>query len=353
MNEMDARAAFAWCWIPARARRERCTLYLIQIRSYNLVRVRLLVRSRHFPGENMNTCHNVPVSSPRGYLGEIGEWTVAERFAVDNFANDVRRRMPDREMFTQLSHLGIDSGFQAPQAGPTLYPWNKTLTAVSAALASEFKNWINRKGNLNKFGHRKPDALAVSSSQFRGELLEVCTVSGKPGTILEQRDKLGILNGAVNAYLRANHGFEIRWEPTQWQPAPDQRTKLLSSDVHELRWVCLEPTFRGQVAKGLVVYEIHSITKARSKPLPVQLRDELHKRVSDGVRVRPKTQVGMQELGQAIRRESPAMASGLREQELALGLVAMFGAMLLMFTPIVGDEMLCASLAMSLLAARD
>lgn len=292
----------------------------------------------------MNTCLGNATSKPLKFEAEA-----AELFVVRQFASDAAKRMPDGVLLSQLSYMGIDTVFQSSQAGPVVFRGNPEATAVAEVLASDFRNRLNRRGVDSALGYRKADALFVSGILRRGELLEVGSVAGRSGTERELREKLLILEGPVNKVLEAAHGIRIDWSATMWRPAVNRRFTDLPSRAGERRWVCLEPTFRYRAPRGVVLYEIHALSRISPQPIPVEVAHNLAEHVRKRANGRVLSTAEARDLGHAIAQSDPGIHRALRAIQITLGVAAAVAALVLVLTPVVGDEIVCATIATGLL----
>lgn len=294
---------------------------------------------------NRSTC-----PGDQGVKPQHLEALAAELVATTAFFRHFQKRHADAVPLPQLGYIGDNADnnpFVLERFGPNQFPADDFVTDVADTLASDFRNWYNKKGRENKYGHRKADMLVVSKSAGIGEILEVTTGKNRHSAIKQVRDKLQILD-TVNKVLHLKHNRRIQWRATTWRPASGT-THTLATSPGSIKWICFEPTRRFNAPHGVALYEIHKSDANRT--MPVVAPQESLKNLERITRRSLPQPDSVEAWVRNTIAANPGIASQLRALTLALGVGAAIAAVALSLTPVIGDELLVGTVALALINA--
>jgi hypothetical protein len=279
-------------------------------------------------------CLGSPQSAPTPLEAEAAQLRIVQLFRADFL-----RRYPDGIVISELEYMGRTTA--APNhPGPLVISGKARLTAVMAALASDFRRWI---GNRD---YRKCDAMGISGDGVSAELLEVTTVDNAASAAGQIISKLAILRETVNRI----HNLAVDWRPTIWRPGPDQLFYSVSQgNSRQFRYLCFQPTYRAAPPAGVILYEVH-VAERPQVPVPIQIPQDASERLRRAARDNPLTQQTAESWARRFLAENPIVATVIRALAFVAGVIVLIGAIILIFDPVPGDEAAAAAAAMWLIS---
>lgn len=279
-------------------------------------------------------CLGSPQSAPTQW-----EALAAQLKIVELFRADFLRRYPDGIVISELEYMGRTTA--APNhPGPLVIPGKARLSAVMAALASDFRRWI---GNRD---YRKCDAMGISGDGVSAELLEVTTVDNAASAAAQMISKLAILKETVNRI----HNLAVDWRPTIWRPGPGQLFYNISQgNPRQFRYLCFQPTYRAPAPAGVILYEAH-VAERPQVPVPFQIPQDASDRLRRAARADPPNEQTAESWARKFLSENPIVGTVLRSLAFVVGVIVLIGAIILIFDPIPGDEAAAAAAAMWLIS---
>ncbi|HEX5083639.1 MAG TPA: hypothetical protein VFY40_16445 [Blastocatellia bacterium] len=269
---------------------------------------------------------------------DSNESLAAQLKIVDLFRADFTRRYPGGIVLSELDYMGRTTS--APNyPGPVQIPGNARLTAVLAALTSDFRNWVKSRD------YRKCDALGISADGVSAELLEVTTINRVAGAVAQLNVKLDILKRTVNRI----HTLSTDWRISPWRPGPGQWFYPLPSSIPtKLRYICYQMMGRPPAPEGVILYEIHEVARP-VVPVPLKIPDDAADRIRRAARSNPPTVNGAEAWARRFLDENPNVAQALAVLGVAAAIIMLLGALILIFDPAPGDELAVFYAAMWLL----
>jgi hypothetical protein len=279
-------------------------------------------------------CLGSPQSAPTQLEAEAAQLRVVQLFRADFL-----RRYPDGIVISELEYMGRTTA--APNnPGPLVIPGKARLTAVLAALASDFRRWV---GNRD---YRKCDAMGISGDGVSAELLEVTTVDNAASAVAQMISKLAILKETVNLI----HNLAVDWRPTIWRPGLDQLFYNISQgNSRQFRYLCFAPTYRANAPPGVILYEVHVVERPQV-PVPIQIPQDASDRLRRAARANPPNEQTAESWARKFLSENPIVGTALRALAFVVGVIVLIGAIILIFDPVPGDEAAAAAAAMWLIS---
>jgi hypothetical protein len=278
-------------------------------------------------------CLGSPQAAPTHLEAEA-----AQRRVLELFRADFVKRFPDGIVISELEYMGRTTA--APnEPGPLQFPGSPTLSRVMEALTKDFRNWSKDRD------YRKCDALGLAPGARVGELIEVTTGDNALSAITQIQVKLAILRETVERI----HELSFDWRPSPWRPSPDQQFYALPSrQPGEVRYLCYFPTVRLAAPPGVILYEVHVITRP-TVPVPVPVPSDVADKLRQAYRDLKARQIQTEAWARQFLTEHPVVGVALRGLAVVVGVALLVAAIILIFDPVPGDEAVAAGAAMMLL----
>jgi hypothetical protein len=257
----------------------------------------------------------------------------AQLHVMSWFRDDFLRRFPNGEVISELEYMGRTT---TASGSPTpLRTFGRPrLNKVLDALAHDFRRWA-RNGD-----YRKCDVLGLANDGRSAELVEVTTEGNKMSAVIQLTSKLAILRETVNRI----HNLSVDWKPSQWRPSSTQLFRVLPSRSTDVVYICYVPTFRAAAPPGVVLYEIHALSRQRAQ-VPVPAPEGAKQRVRQ---VLPGNQESLDSRAREFLAKNPDVAGWIRAIAAVLAVAAVIAAIIALIDPIPGDEVAAAGLASAL-----
>ncbi len=267
------------------------------------------------------------------------ESTVAQFRALELFRKSFLSRHPGGIVISELEYRGGTTNPFSISGG--IRYKNREQDRVIQALASDFRN------HNSPYDSRKPDGLGLSYDGLTGELLEVTTSGNRASAERQIQKKLDILINTVN---RINN-LRTDWYATSWRPAGNHLFYQVPPQNGELsRYICYQPTIRDSASKGTVLYEIHAIGRAENQASPSAIpqgaKEDL-KIAYKRSKLQPHT---INAWARHFLDTHPEFRGFLRNLVYLMGVTAAIVAVVLIFDPVPGDEVMAANAAAALIS---
>ena len=251
---------------------------------------------------------------------------------LTSFRADFLGRHPTGEVVSELEYQGgTTSAFQVSR--PLRFAGKPPINRVLDAMASDFRNWSKNRD------YRKCDVLGISGNGRHAELIEVTTEGNVGSAIRQLRDKLTILRQTVNRI----HRLDTDWQPAMWRPNPRTLFCPLTSTPAEIRYACYEPTARAGAPNGIVLYEVHALSRRLAvNPLPVDVQKSIRKASQSQVLRSATAEIW------ARQAQTTEISAALRVLAAAGAAAAAVVGIAMIIDPVPGDEMAAFSAAMAM-----
>ncbi len=272
-------------------------------------------------------CLGYPQMAPSSLQSEAAQLHVVSWFR-DYFLS----RYPSGIVISELEYMGrTTSATEAPTPLRTF--GQPRLNQILDALAHDFRRWSKDRD------YRKCDVLGIANDGFNAELLEVTTESNAASAIAQVNSKLAILRETVNRI----HNLSVDWRASTWKPGPDQLFRVLQATPLDITYLCYVPTFRSAAPLGVVLYEVHRLSRERAI-VPVPAPKEAQRRVRQAV----PPQGDFETRARQFLNANPDIAGWIRAIAAVLTVAAVIVAILAVINPVPGDEVAAAYFAAAL-----
>jgi len=272
-------------------------------------------------------CLGTPQMAPSSLQSEA-----AQLHVVSWFREYFLRKYPTGVVISELEFMGrTTSATEAPTPLRTF--GRPRLNQVLDALAHDFRRWSKDRD------YRKCDVLGIANDGVNAELLEVTTETNAASAIAQVHSKLAILRETVNRI----HNLSVDWRASAWKPAPHQLFPVLEAAPLQIVYLCYVPTFRAAAPPGVVLYEIHKVSR-QLPVVPVPLPREARRRIRQGV----AQQGDFEARARRFLDANPDVAGWIRAIAALLAVAAVIAAILAVIDPVPGDEIVAASFAAAL-----
>jgi hypothetical protein len=209
------------------------------------------------------------------------------------------------------------------------------------ALSQDFRRWLRNRD------FRKFDAVGIGASESIapiGELLEVTTAGNAQSAITQMRDKLDTLNTTVNRVWN----LTVQWRGALWRPQGLDNFYPLPATTGRLRYLCYEPTTRLNPPQGVILYEVHEVTRP-PVPVPIPVPQEEQQKIRQQARDRTLTPQTAEAWARQVARDHPILLGALRALAAVAGVALAVAAVVALIDPVPGDEVAAGSAALWLL----
>jgi hypothetical protein len=274
-------------------------------------------------------CLGSPQVSPNNLQAEA-----AQLHVVSWFRDYWLRRFPSGIVISELEYVGRTT-FPIEAPTPLRMPGQPRLNEVLDALSHDFRRWSRERD------YRKCDVLGIGNDGRNAELIEVTTENNAASAIAQVNSKLAILRETVNRI----HNLNVDWQPSPWKPGPNQLFRVLQSSPLEITYLCYVPTARSAPMPGVVLYEIHRLSREQATSQVPVPRDTKW-RVRGAV---PQEEVDYDARARRFLDGNPDIAAWIRALAAVLFVAAVIATIIAVVDPVPGDEVATAYFAAAML----
>lgn len=248
------------------------------------------------------------------------------------FRQYFKQKFPSGEVISELEYMGFTTS--APSSPTPLRAFNRSkLNQILDALAHDFRRGVRARD------YRKCDVLGIANDGMTAELLEVTTVDNAASAVIQINSKLDILRRTVNRI----HNISVGWRASTWRPTGRQLFYVLDSTPQQVRYICYVPTFRVEAPPGVILYEIHVLSRQAVR-VPVPAPSGAQEKVKQAV---PRAE-GAEQRARRFVQEHPDIAQWIRGIALVLAVGSVIVAIVALIDPVPGDEVAAFAFASAL-----